>query len=133
MKATVLPKQLLCLQFQKVGGAKEVGTVGKNIPGVEIKILNPDENGVGEVLARGQNVMQGYFNNKSASESALDDDGWLHTGDMGRVDHKKHLFLVGRAKEVVVTAAGEKIFILMMSSTQLEPFRILRNIHWLES
>ena len=91
-------------------GAK-MGTVGKNIPGVEIKILNPDDNGVGEVMARGQNVMLGYFNNPSASKQALADDGWLHTGDMGRLDHKKRLFLVGRAKEVVVTSSGENIYL----------------------
>ena len=99
------------LTVSEGGPGAKMGTVGKNIPGVEIKILNPDENGVGEVLARGQNVMKGYFNNVSASESALDDDGWLHTGDMGRIDHKKRLFLVGRAKEVVVTAAGENIYL----------------------
>ncbi len=93
------------------GPGAKAGTVGKTVPGVELKIINADENGVGEVLARGQNVMQGYFNNASATESALDDDGWLHTGDMGRLDHKKRLFLVGRAKEVVVTSSGENIYL----------------------
>ena len=93
------------------GPGSKVGTVGKTIPGVEIKIVNADENGVGEVLARGENVMQGYFNNSNATENALDDEGWLHTGDMGRLDHKKRLFLVGRAKEVVVTSSGENIYL----------------------
>ncbi len=93
------------------GPGAKTGTVGHTIPGVEIKVINTDENGVGEVLARGQNVMQGYFNNTSATESAFDEDGWLHTGDMGRLDHKKRLFLVGRAKEVVVTSSGENIYL----------------------
>ena len=99
-----------------------MGTVGKTIPGIKIKIINADENGVGEALARGENVMQGYFNNSNATESALDNDGWLHTGDMGRLDHKR-LFLVGRAKEVVVTASG-KMFISMMLNIHLAPFVI---------
>lgn len=99
------------LTVSEGGPGAKLGTVGKNIPGVEIKILNPDENGVGEVLARGHNVMKGYFKNEKASADVLDNDGWLHTGDMGRLDHKKRLFLVGRAKEVVVTAAGENIYL----------------------
>ena len=93
------------------GPGVKAGTVGKTIPGVEIKVINKDDNGVGEVLARGENVMQGYFNNSNATESALDNDGWLHTGDMGRLDHKRRLFLVGRAKEVVVTSSGENIYL----------------------
>ena len=93
------------------GPGVKAGTVGNTVPGVEIKVINKDDNGVGEVLARGENVMQGYFNNSNATESALDNDGWLHTGDMGRLDHKKRLFLVGRAKEVVVTSSGENIYL----------------------
>jgi len=91
-------------------GAKG-GTVGPAVPGVEIRVDKPDADGVGEVLARGPNVMQGYFGDRDATAAVLTDDGWLRTGDMGRLDHRGRLSLVGRAKEVVVTAAGENIYL----------------------
>ncbi|MCB9742960.1 MAG: AMP-binding protein [Alphaproteobacteria bacterium] len=87
------------------------GSVGKAIPTVELKIREPDEHGVGEVLARGPNVMQGYYGNAEATAQTLDDEGWLHTGDLGRIDHKGRLTLVGRAKDVVVTSSGENIYL----------------------
>ncbi len=85
------------------------GNVGHAIPGVELTIRDPDDQGVGEVLARGPNVMSGYYGNRQATADVLDDDGWLHTGDLGRLDAKGRLILVGRAKDVVVTASGENI------------------------
>lgn len=91
-------------------GAK-VGHVGKPIPGVEIRIGHADDKGVGEVFARGPNVMKGYFGNAAATAAVLDGEGWLHTGDMGRIDHDGRLVLMGRQKEVVVTAAGENIYL----------------------
>ena len=91
-------------------GAKP-GTVGKPVPGVQVRIHAPDDKGVGEVLARGPNVMKGYFGNVAATEAAIDADGWLHTGDMGRLDHKGRLKLVGRAKDVVVASNGENIYL----------------------
>jgi long-chain acyl-CoA synthetase len=86
------------------------GSVGRPVPGVELRIDAPDARGVGEVLARGPNVMQGYFENEAATAAALD-DGWLRTGDLGRIDEDGALTLVGRAKDVVVTAAGENIYL----------------------
>jgi len=85
------------------------GNVGRPIPGVELMIRAPDDQGVGEVLARGPNVMSGYFADREATADVLDGDGWLHTGDLGRLDAKGRLVLVGRAKDVVVTASGENI------------------------
>src|SRR5262249_7420596 len=61
------------------------GNVGKPVPGVEIKILDPDDHGVGEVLARGPNVMVGYAGSTEATAAAIDAEGWLHTGDLGRL------------------------------------------------
>jgi len=87
------------------------GNVGKPIPGVQIKIGDPDDKGVGEVLARGPNVMKGYYGNDAATAQVLDKDGWLRTGDMGRLDHSGRLILLGRAKEVVVAASGENIYL----------------------
>jgi long-chain acyl-CoA synthetase len=91
-------------------GAK-AGQVGRAIPGVELRIENPDPQGVGEVLARGPNVMKGYYGDRAATEAVLDSEGWLHTGDLGRLDPKGRLVIVGRAKEVVVTASGENIYL----------------------
>ncbi|HNH48235.1 MAG TPA: AMP-binding protein, partial [Myxococcota bacterium] len=99
------------LTVAKGGPGEKYGNVGKAIPGVQIRILNPDANGVGEVLARGANVMQGYYANEESTRAVLDSEGWLHTGDLGRMDPKGRLIIVGRAKDVVVTASGENIYL----------------------
>jgi long-chain acyl-CoA synthetase len=85
------------------------GQVGKPIPGVSIKIDSPDDNGVGEVLARGPNVMAGYTD-PEATRHAKDDDGWLRTGDLGKLDRDGRLVLVGRVKDVIVTSTGENVY-----------------------
>ena len=85
------------------------GQVGKAIPGVTIKIDSPDEHGVGEVLARGPNVMAGYTD-PEATKLVKSDGGWLHTGDLGKLDRSGRLVLVGRVKDVIVTSTGENIY-----------------------
>ena len=85
------------------------GSVGKPLPGVEVKIESPDENGVGEVFARGQNVMLGYFNNDAATEAVLQ-DRWLKTGDLGRLDEDGNLYIVGRSKDVIIDSNGKNIY-----------------------
>lgn len=85
------------------------GSVGKPLPGVEVKIDNPDENGVGEVLARGQNVMLGYYNNEEATNEVLQ-DRWLKTGDLGRIDEDGNLYIVGRSKDVIIDSNGKNIY-----------------------
>lgn len=85
------------------------GQVGKAIPGVELKIDAPDADGVGEVLARGKNVMVGYTDG-DATKSTIDADGWLHTGDLGKFDKQGRLQIVGRSKDVVVTSNGENLY-----------------------
>lgn len=83
--------------------------VGRPIPGVEIEIADPDGQGVGEVLARGPNVMQGYADDPQSTQSALE-DGWLRTGDLGHFDKRGRLHLDGRSKEVIVPTGGENVF-----------------------
>ncbi len=85
------------------------GQVGKAIPGVSIKIDSPDEHGVGEVLAKGPNVMAGYTDDE-ATRTVKSEDGWLHTGDLGKLDRSGRLVLVGRVKDVIVTASGENVY-----------------------
>ncbi|MCP4258742.1 MAG: AMP-binding protein [Planctomycetes bacterium] len=85
-------------------GECPAGSVGRPLPGVKVRI---DEHG--EILIRGPNVMQGYFKDPLATEAVLK-DGWLKTGDHGRMDKDGFLFVTGRLKEVMVTAAGETIY-----------------------
>src|SRR5438445_12232254 len=84
------------------------GTVGKSLPGVEVRIADPDPNGVGEVIARGPNVMLGYFGNEEATREALV-DRWLYTGDLGRIDDEGNLYLVGRSKDIIVDTNGKNV------------------------
>jgi len=85
------------------------GTVGKPLPGVEVRIADPDASGVGEVIARGPNVMLGYYENEAATRATLV-DRWLHTGDLGRVDEDGNLYLVGRSKEIIVDTNGKNVY-----------------------
>lgn len=88
-----------------------IGSTGKPIPHVEIRIKNPDpETGVGEVAARGPNVMQGYWNDTEATEEVLSEDGWLFTGDLGYFDEENNLHIRGRSKNVIVMANGENVY-----------------------
>src|SRR5436853_3779643 len=85
------------------------GTVGKSLPGVEVRIAEPDMSGVGEVVARGPNVMLGYFGNEEATREALI-DRWLYTGDLGRLDDEGNLYLVGRSKDIIVDTNGKNVY-----------------------
>ncbi|HBR57291.1 MAG TPA: hypothetical protein DEA22_07460, partial [Blastocatellia bacterium] len=77
--------------------------------GVEIKIDSPDKEGVGEVLIKGGVVFDGYYRNPEANAEAFTDDEWFHSGDLGRLDAEGHLFIVGRAKDVIVLPSGKNV------------------------
>lgn len=85
-------------------------STGYAMEGVELKINEPDKKGVGEIWAKGPNVMVGYYKNPEATEEVLTADGWFRTGDFGKFDSKKRLFIRGRMKNTIVGASGENIY-----------------------
>lgn len=84
-------------------------SVGLAIPGVEAKIDNPGENGIGEIVVRGENIMLGYYNDPEKTAEIIK-DGWLYTGDMGRIDKDGFIYICGRKKNVIVLSNGKNVF-----------------------
>lgn len=82
---------------------------GVRVKGVELKIDNPNDEGIGEICAKGDNVMIGYYNDEEATKKVLK-DGWLHTGDLGYFDDKGFLFITGRLKSVLITKNGKNVY-----------------------
>ena len=97
---------VICVENDKY---RRVGSCGKVLPSQEIKIDNPDEKGIGEILSKGPNVMLGYYKNNEATEEALA-GGWFHTGDLGYIDKDGFVFITGRRKNVIVQKNGKNIF-----------------------
>jgi long-chain acyl-CoA synthetase len=88
---------------------RKPGSVGRPLPFVEIRILDPSETGEGEIAVKGPMVMKGYYNNPSATADVMKDD-WFRTGDIGRIDNEGYLFITGRSKEVIVLSSGKNIY-----------------------
>ena len=79
------------------------------MPGVEVKINEPDEDGIGELFARGPNIMKGYLDDDQANRDVFV-DGWFNTGDLARIDDEEYIFLTGRKKNVIVLKNGKNIY-----------------------
>lgn len=87
------------------------GSCGKAVDRLQLRIDSEDpENIVGEILAKGDCIMEGYYKNPEASAAALDADGWLHTGDLGLIDHDGYLFIKGRSKNMILSSSGQNIY-----------------------
>ncbi len=88
------------------------GSCGKNLPGLmDVKIDSKDPHNIaGEILVHGENVMMGYYKNEEATKAVLDEDGWLHTGDMGIMDADGTIYIKGRCKTMILTGTGQNIY-----------------------
>lgn len=103
--------------FNKIGAMKH-GTVGRPVPGLELRIADD-----GEIMVRGPNVFPGYFKNEEATREALTPDGWLHTGDLGTIDADGYVTITGRKKEILITAGGKNIApVNMEAALKRHPF-----------
>ncbi|HPU40805.1 MAG TPA: AMP-binding protein [Acetivibrio clariflavus] len=86
------------------------GTIGPPLYDIEVAIDNPDENGMGEILVRGKNIMLGYYEDPNTTKEVLDENGWLRTGDLGSIDEDGVIKISGRAKSMIVFTNGKKAF-----------------------
>lgn len=88
---------------------RRLGSIGKAFPNMEVKIEEPNEDGVGELMAKGPTIMLGYYNNEEATKETIE-DGWLHTGDLAKIDKDGYIFICGRKKFVIVLKNGKNIY-----------------------
>jgi len=85
-------------------------TGGVPVMNMDVKIDNPNEAGIGEILVKGENVMMGYYKNEEATQAVFTEDGWLRTGDLGRLDKKRNIYIKGRCKTMFLGASGQNIY-----------------------
>ena len=85
-------------------------TGGVPVMNMEVKIDQPNSAGIGEILVKGENVMLGYYKNPEATNAAFTEDGWMRTGDLGRLDRKKNIYIKGRCKTMFLGASGQNIY-----------------------
>lgn len=90
--------------------SEKYGSVGAPVPGLRVRIDDADENGNGEIVVKGDNVMLGYYNNPEATADVLDEDGWFKTGDLGYIDNDGYIYITGRKKNVIVLNNGKNVF-----------------------
>lgn len=87
----------------------KVGSIGKALPNLQVKIIDADKNGMGELVVKGPSIMKGYFENDKATKEVLE-DGWFKTGDLATIDEEGYIFIKGRKKSVIVLKNGKNIF-----------------------
>lgn len=99
------------ITFTPYDEGSKLGSCGKPLEGImEVKILDPNEEGIGEVVVRGENTMQGYYKKPDATKDAFTEDGWLRTGDLGCLDSDGFLYIKGRCKTMLLGPSGQNIY-----------------------
>jgi len=91
-------------------GSPKLGSVGMPLSENEVMLANADEQGIGEVCFRGATVFPGCYNNDELTKKTFDENGWFHTGDLGKIDNKGFIFLVGRTKDLIVLDSGKNVY-----------------------
>jgi len=91
------------------GIGSRIGSVGRCFPQFETRILNPNGDGIGEIVTKGRQVCLGYLWDEEKTDELIDEDGWVHSGDLGRVDSDGFFYVTGRMKEIIITAGGENV------------------------
>ena len=100
---------LIC--YTPITEGPKMYSCGRPLPGImEVKILDPNEEGIGEVVVRGENTMTGYYKNAQATKEAFTKDGWLRTGDLGQLDQDGFLYIKGRCKTMLLGPSGQNIY-----------------------
>ena len=99
------------------GGNNRIGSVGKPLEGSDLRIADPNEKGDGEIQFHGRHVMAGYYQNSEATAETMTEDGWLKSGDLGRIDSDGYVYVTGRLKEIYVSSAGKNIAPLVIEET----------------
>lgn len=90
--------------------APKSASIGKALPGFEMKIIDMNEEGIGEICLKGDNIMMGYYMMPDETAKAIDKDGWFHTGDLGYMDEDGYAFITGRKKNVIITKNGKNVY-----------------------
>lgn len=88
----------------------KIGSIGKAFPSLQVKIEDENEEGIGELLVKGPTVMLGYYENEEATKETIDEEGWLHTGDLAKIDKDGFIFITGRKKYVIVLKNGKNVY-----------------------
>ncbi|KAI9529760.1 Long-chain-fatty-acid--CoA ligase acsbg1 [Dissostichus eleginoides] len=107
--------------------AYKLPSCGKVVPGCRYKMVDIDSEGTGEICFWGRNIFMGFLNMEDQTREALDEDGWLHSGDLGKIDEEGFLYITGRIKELIITAGGENIPPLSIEEKVKKELTIISN------
>jgi len=110
------------------GTGTRPGSVGRCFEHFETEILDPDSQGVGEIITRGRQICLGYLWDEKGTRELIDEDGWVHSGDLGRVDEDGFFYVCGRIKELIVTAGGENVAPVSIEDAIKEELQVLSNV-----
>ncbi|MDP6318804.1 MAG: AMP-dependent synthetase/ligase [Candidatus Thalassarchaeaceae archaeon] len=94
-----------------------IGSVGKALEGTGLRIADPNEKGEGEIQFNGRHIMAGYYRNEQATAETMTEDGWLKSGDLGKIDQDGYVYVTGRLKEIYVSSAGKNVAPLVVEET----------------